>query len=141
MSSSVSHLTNDLVLLPVPSQRSASSFTVASNSESKDALRSLYLSLTPPLKPASISDAVQLLQQHEFSTSGQSLGAADDEERSIYEAIVGKLAAGIFAQALDTFLNEASSAESEADWWADVERSQLNAAYYLLQSSYAMSIT
>ncbi|KZV73795.1 NCA2-domain-containing protein [Peniophora sp. CONT] len=134
MSSSVSHLTNDLVLLPVPSQRSASSFTTTSNSESKDGLRSLYLSLTPPLTASSISDAVQFLQQHEFSTSGQTLATADDEERSIYEATVGKLAAGIYAQALDTFLNEAGSAESEAEWWADVERSQLNAAYYLLQT-------
>ena len=136
MSSSVSHLTNELVLLPVPSQRSTSSFAVSSKSETKDSLRSLYLSLTPPLTAETISDAVQFLQQHEFSTSGQALGASDNEERSIYEAVVGKLAAGIYAQALDTFLNEASAAETEADWWADVERSQLNAAYYLLQSSW-----
>jgi hypothetical protein len=53
---------------------------------------------------------------------------------------VGKLVAAVYAQTMDVFLHEASDVEAEAEWWAEVERSRLRAAYYLLQSTYLCSV-
>jgi nuclear control of ATPase protein 2 len=138
MSASVSHLTNDLVLLPIPSQRAALSFSSSSVPEtsSRESLRSLYLSLTPPLSKETITNAVQFLQLHEQNFDTQNPQTLDNEEKSLYEAVVGKLVAGIYAQTLDVFLSEASEAENRAEWWAEIERSRVRAVYFLLQSKF-----
>ncbi|KAI0031065.1 ATP synthase regulation protein NCA2-domain-containing protein [Vararia minispora EC-137] len=139
MSTSVSHLTDELVLLPVPKRRSLSILPAASTvsgTSPKDALRSLYLSLKPPIPQTTLTDAVQHLQQHELTRALESsqTQTVDVEEKGIYDAVVGKLVAAIYAQTLEIFLNEASEVEAEAEWWADIERSRMRAGYYLLQT-------
>ncbi|KAF8895348.1 ATP synthase regulation protein NCA2-domain-containing protein [Infundibulicybe gibba] len=60
--------------------------------------------------------------------------SADAEEEALARAVVGKLVVGVYAEVLDKYLLQATDAEAEAEWWADVERSYSNVAWYLLQS-------
>ncbi|TFY83106.1 hypothetical protein EWM64_g910 [Hericium alpestre] len=119
----------------VPDQQSVS-YTVSTRpSQSKEHLRSIWASLTPPLSQTRINDTINALQQYESSQARiAGVQAADEEEKSLKIAIAGRLVVGLYAEALDTFLKEASEAESEAEWWADIERSSLSVAYYLLQT-------
>ena len=57
----------------------------------------------------------------------------DDEEVALEDAIVRKLTIAIYADALNTYLAQATEAEAEAEWWARVERSKLAVAFFLLQ--------
>ncbi|KAI0056106.1 NCA2-domain-containing protein [Artomyces pyxidatus] len=136
MSASVAHLTNDLILSSVPSETHLTSYsTSASSNRSKESLRSLFVSLSPPLTPNRISDAIQALQSYDSGhAQGAGVRALDEEDANLRDAIIGRLMAGLYASALDTFLSEASDAETEAEWWADVERSRLSVGYHLVQT-------
>ena len=58
----------------------------------------------------------------------------DPEEVAMEEAIIGKLAVALYSAGLETYLTQATEAEAEAEWWADVEGSRGSVALYLLQS-------
>ncbi|KAI0315793.1 NCA2-domain-containing protein [Amylostereum chailletii] len=139
MSATISHLTNDLVLLSVPSKPEATNFSTSSKSsiDSKEIIRSIYLSLNPPLSESNIAEAIRCLQQYDATrpqTGAPGTQTFDAEEESLFNAVTGKLLVGVYAQALDVYLNQASDVETEAEWWAEIERSQLKSAYYLLQT-------
>jgi hypothetical protein len=51
------------------------------------------------------------------------------------EPSLAKTAVGLYANALDLYLDQASAAQDDAEWWADVEQSNQLAALYLLQST------
>jgi nuclear-control-of-ATPase protein 2 len=59
----------------------------------------------------------------------------NDEEQALKDAVLGRLVAAIYAEALDTLLAEAIDSDIEAQWWADLERSRLRVAYHLVQSA------
>lgn len=127
---SISHLTNDLILLPVPAQHQLHVSTSQSNraaTEAEESLRSLLLSLKPPLLHSQITDGVQSLEGYDAFVSGLRSGELRaTEEDGVRTAIMGRLVAGLYAEAMDTFLKEAGEAENEAEWWGDVERSTFN---------------
>lgn len=89
-----------------------------------EALRALLLTKTLP----PVEDVLLLL-----SDSAKSI-ESDQEHDALVYAITARLAINVYADALDTLLREASEAETEAEWWANVERSRANVAWYLLQS-------
>lgn len=89
-----------------------------------EALRALLLTKTLP----AVEDVLLLL-----SDSAKSI-ESDQEHDALVYAITARLAINAYADALDTLLREASEAETEAEWWANVERSRANVACYLLQS-------
>ena len=80
----------------------------------------LFSSLSP-------RDTTKYLQEHK--STGEF--AVDSEEQ---DAVLGRLVAAVYTEALDILLAEAIEAEAEADWWADLGRSQLRVAHYLIQS-------
>ena len=135
---SISHITDKLILSPSPSQLKISQASpespLSSSSTvdpSKDVLRSLFLSLSPPFSPNHTRDAIKYLQED----GGYASRSIDDEERALKDAVLGRLVAAIYAEALDTLLSEAINSEIEAQWWADLERSRLRVAYHLVQSA------
>jgi nuclear-control-of-ATPase protein 2 len=136
---SLSHITNKLVLSSLPLQRKISTeLSLASNNPSKDVLRSLFLSLSPPISPNRARDVIDTLQKLEDDNKpvgGFTSRSIDDEEQALKDAVLGRLVAGVYAEALDTLLVEAISAEVEAEWWADLERSRLTITHYLIQST------
>ncbi|KAI0304264.1 ATP synthase regulation protein NCA2-domain-containing protein [Multifurca ochricompacta] len=112
-------------------------FPFNSSSESKDVLRSLFLSLSPPFSYNRARDTIKYLQELEDynnSKEGYTLCNADTEEQALKDAVLGRLVAGIYAEALDILLAEAFAAEVEAEWWADLERSRVRVVYYLIQT-------
>ena len=136
-----SHITDKLILDSSPAQwKTPSEFSLPSTvaDPSKDVLRSLFLSLSPPISPKRVRDTITRLQRLEDGNEpagGYASRGIDDEEQALKDAVLGRLVAGIYAEALDTLLTEAITAEAEAEWWADVGRSRLRVAHYLIQST------
>ena len=137
---SISHITDKLILSSSPSQWKISqaspqpplSSTVV---PSKDVLRSLFLSLSPPFSPNRTRDAIKYLREDGKLEGSYTPRSIDDEEQALKDAVLGRLVAAIYAEALDTLLSEAIDSDIEAQWWADLERSRLRVAYHLVQSA------
>jgi nuclear-control-of-ATPase protein 2 len=104
-------------------------------SESTEKLHSLLVSLQPPASQDAVDHAIEYL----VDRSGD-LHVADSQETALKNAVIGQAAVGLYAQALDIYLNEATDIESEAEWWANVERSRVGVAWFLLQSESLFSI-
>ncbi|KAI9451392.1 NCA2-domain-containing protein [Russula earlei] len=136
---SISHITDTLILTSSPSQwKPSPEWSLSSSVDpSKDVLRSLFLTLSPPFSPARVRETLKHLQELENDNNlrkGYDSRGVFDEEQALKDAVLGRLVAGVYAEALDTLLAEAISAEVEAQWWADLERSRLTVAYYLFQT-------
>ena len=136
---SISHITDKLILSSSPSQWNISQSSPSSTVDpSKDALRSLFLSLSPPFSPSRTRETIKYLQELEDDNKPVEEYASrsiDGEEKALRDAVLGRLVAAIYAEALDILLSEAINAEAEAQWWADLERSRLRVAYHLVQSA------
>ncbi|KAI9443379.1 NCA2-domain-containing protein [Lactarius indigo] len=104
---SISHITSKLIS-PVPSPE----------------FDALFSSLSP-------RDTTKYLQ--ELERTNKSTGV-DGEEHAQKDAVLGRLVAAVYTEALDILLAEAIEAEAEADWWADLGRSRLRVAHYLIQT-------
>ncbi len=145
---SISHITDNLFLTSSPSQWELSQASPESSlsstvDPSKDVLRSFVLSLSPPFSPNRTRDTIKYLQ--ELKDDNKPVGefvsrSMDGEEQALEDAVLSRLVAAIYAEALDTLLSEAISAEVEAQWWADLERSWLRIAYHLVQSTSSSDI-
>lgn len=123
----------DLASLPVVPQ-GATGTTLQRTTPKKENLRSLISSLNQPLSHSETRETLKSLERIEDDDTTLSVTAADSEEDALKRAIIEKIVVGLYAEALDTYLAEASEAEAEAEWWADIERSRRNVAYYLIQS-------
>lgn len=138
---SISHITDKLILSSSPSQWKISQTSPESSlsstlDPSKDILRSLFLSLSPPFSPNRTRETIKYLQEDEKLVGRYAASRGiDDEEHALKDAVLGRLVAAIYAEALDTLLSEAIKSETEAQWWADLERSRLRVAYHLVQSA------
>ncbi|KAH9983347.1 ATP synthase regulation protein NCA2-domain-containing protein [Russula compacta] len=135
---SIAHITRKLVISSSLSQSKTSpELSLSSTADpSKDVLRSLFLSF-PTQSPDRTRDIIKYLQELEDDykpAGGFASRSIDGEEQALKDAILGRLLASIYAEALDTLLAEAITAEMEAEWWADLERSRLRVAYYLIQT-------
>jgi len=151
MSTFVSHLEYELSLKLLSPPISATSPTPTESLQAQttpsptlEALRNYFAHLSPP---ATIPDAQKCLAELErfdsdlqvnlFAATSEEIevGAELDEEtNALRRAILGKIVMGMYVQVLTLFLDEASSADMESEWWADVSRSRWNVAMYLLQS-------
>ncbi|KAI0822022.1 NCA2-domain-containing protein [Trametes gibbosa] len=142
MSTFVSHITADLAQKALPASTSPltdvdGDIQIASTSISngnKENLRGLFIKLEHSTSLHALKeciDALQTLEHHEQLLSAR---AADDEELTLRRAILARLTLGLYAEALSTYLYEASEAEAELEWWSDLGRSRRYAAYYLLQT-------
>jgi nuclear control of ATPase protein 2 len=121
-------LSSKAALPPSPSRAGSP----APSSAAKDALRSYFLELNPPLSIPDAEGCIDMLQKLE--ASGAFSGPTYGEEETLRTGILSKLWIGLYVQTLETYLREASDAENELEWWSDVERSRASSAYYLLQS-------
>ncbi|KAI0276486.1 ATP synthase regulation protein NCA2-domain-containing protein [Russula aff. rugulosa BPL654] len=136
---SISHITDKLILSSSPSQwrtsQASPGLSLSSAVDpSKDVLRSLFLSLSPPFSPNRTRDAIKYLQEDGQLVGEYAPRIMDDEEQALKDAVLGRLVAAIYAEALDTLLAEAIDSDIEAQWWADLERSRLRVAYHLVQT-------
>ncbi|THH28707.1 hypothetical protein EUX98_g5487 [Antrodiella citrinella] len=150
MSTFVAHLGHELCLKALAPPISATSpiptdslQAQAAPSQTVEALRNYFARLLPP---TTILDAQKCLSELEaldddlqadlFSAASEQEdgGRLDEETVALRRAILGKLVLGLYVQVLNVFLDEASSADTEAEWWGDVSRSRWNVALHLLQT-------
>ena len=94
----------------------------------------LYINLERSKSLESLCECINTLHVLEQDKQLLSAELADKEEQSLRQAILGKVALGLYGHALETLLDEASEAETELEWWSDLGRSRGRVAYYLLQS-------
>lgn len=130
MSTFVSIFVQDTVgraQLPAQDQQQPQSFAIGATSERKQILQSALLELNPPTNEQPILAALVLLRD----TAAPS---GDPEEESLKQAVLGRVILGVYADALHAFLDQATEAETEAEWWDNIERSRYELSWYLLQS-------
>ncbi|KAH0832045.1 ATP synthase regulation protein NCA2-domain-containing protein [Lanmaoa asiatica] len=86
--------------------------------------------LKPPFAADTIRDVLTLLQ------NDAALHASEQQHPSevVLQVVLARIAFGLYANALDLYLDEASAAQDDAEWWAQVEQSNQLAALYLLQT-------
>jgi hypothetical protein len=108
-------------------------------STAKRALHALLASFPATQAPNAqqIREAVSVLSRLESQSVSTT---SDSEEDGLKNAVIAKVAVGLYADALKIYLRQATEVEAEAEWWGEVERSRLNTAWYLLQSSYSLRI-
>ena len=94
----------------------------------------LFSSLSP-------RDAIKYVQDLEHANKSKGDFAVNSEEQALYDAMLGRLVAAVYTEALDILLAEAIEAESESEWWADLGRSRLSVAHYLLQSILSSNVS
>lgn len=113
--------------LPAADQQQPGSFASSPNSERKQKLQNALQELNPPDAEQSILTALALL--HDAAAL-----SGDLEEESLKQAVLGRVVLGVYADALHTYLDQATEAEREVEWWDNIERSRYELAWYLLQS-------
>lgn len=125
-------MASDFVLsFTAPLLQSKDRFT-SSSTPSPSSLTTLLASLDKPrLTTNEIANAAEVLRTREnlVVTTG-----ANDDQKLLEKAIVAKLTVALYADALELQIKQALDMEAEAQWWADIERSKTNVAWYLLQT-------
>jgi nuclear-control-of-ATPase protein 2 len=141
---------------PGPSARSEPRLNEATNAltgsakhpERKAKLHALLVSLNQNTTPQDVQQYTRSLQDishpgHDVANiteiSGEVFTPLDPEEVAMEGAIIGKLAVALYSAGLEIYLTQATEAEAEAEWWADVEGSRASVAIYLLQSMLLIS--
>ena len=130
MSTFVSAFVQDIAgrtQLPATDQQQQQRFTPTSDSDRKRKLQNALLELNPPTAEQSVLAALHLLRDT-AALSG------DPQEESLKQAVLGRVVLGVYADALNACLDQATEAEREAEWWDNVRRSRYELAWYLLQS-------
>ena len=126
-------LSSKVVLPPYPSPTASPVLRTVSN----DALRTYFAELNPPVSLADAETCINAL--HHFDANGDFAGLSYGEDEALRTVILVKLLIGLYVQTLELYLDEASDVETQLEWWADIERSRLRSAYYLLQSEFSRS--
>jgi len=108
-------------------QQQQQSFAPGPDSDRKQKLQNALLELNPPATEQSILAALVLLRDTD-APSG------DPEEEILKQAVLGRVVLGVYADALNAYLDQATEAEREVEWWDNVERSRYELGWYLLQS-------
>ncbi|KAJ7044969.1 NCA2-domain-containing protein, partial [Mycena alexandri] len=119
-----------LTRLPTPEPGVAASASPVVT-EFTGTLRSLLVSLNPPVSQSSVDEALKFLAQGDRDAL---FIAEDVQETALKSAVVNQVAVGLYARGLDIYLNEATEIEAEADWWASVECSSVSLAWFFLQT-------
>ena len=150
----VGHFTKSLELsasrpaspLPREEQPDIQEYTAAATTQRKQVLHALFVSLSKAV--ITIDDVRQTLQalqdishtKRQYVTGKLAEGrdfadsAPDSEEAALEAAIVGKLTVALYSDALETCLHQATSVETEAEWWGDIETSRVQFAFYFIES-------
>ncbi|KNZ76733.1 Nuclear control of ATPase protein 2 [Termitomyces sp. J132] len=131
------HLIKPLVLSQRPPNVFSTSQTLSSaqaDGGTKEKLQNSLSALNQSLSHSLVVDTIESLTEIEKEKK-ISASAADFENDLLRDAIISKLLVGLYAEEIDSHLSQATEAETEAEWWADIERSRWNLALYLLQTT------
>ncbi|KAH7885316.1 NCA2-domain-containing protein [Phlebopus sp. FC_14] len=96
--------------------------------------RDIDATLHPPFTAEAVGSALKVLQDECDTKLQSSRTSPDGAVGELQQTILRKVIFGLYNNALDLFLHEATTAQSDAEWWAEVEQSNQLAALYLLQT-------
>jgi hypothetical protein len=113
--------------LPATDEQQLGGFASSADSERKQKLQNALLELNPPATEQSVLAALILLRDTATPSS-------EPEEEGLKQAVLGRVVLSVYADALHAYLDQATEAEREAEWWDNIERSRCELAWYLLQS-------
>jgi nuclear control of ATPase protein 2 len=132
MSTFVDHLVGELAEKAIPSaSRGLVQFdTKVDDTQQKQTLRFILTSLNPPTSVKTLEECFN----HKLDTFFVPSRSSDKEKETLQKAVLGRMIVAVYVAALRTYLAEATEAESEAEWWYNIERSRKNLAWYFLQS-------
>lgn len=133
MSSFAAHHTGPLYLKTIPQNASVTAQGDHKESHLESTLNSLLSSLKPPLDKSILRSALRSLEGYSDQFTVQS-GQTPDVY-IIRRAILSRLLVGFYAETLDVCLKDAIEADTEAQWWGDIERSWRRLSWYSLQST------
>ncbi|PPQ98986.1 hypothetical protein CVT26_014412 [Gymnopilus dilepis] len=131
---------------PREEQPDVQDYTAAAVIHRKQALHTLFVSLNKAVITVDdVQKALQALQdishtKRQYVTGKLAEGrdfadsAPDYEEAALEAAIVGKLTVALYSDALETCLHQATSVETEAEWWGDIETSRFQVAFYFIET-------
>ena len=133
MASFAAHHTNPLYLKTIPQNVPVSTQDEHKESQLESDLNSLLLSLKPPLEKATLRSVLRSLEDYSdhFNIDSRQIPEVD----ILRKAILSRLLVGFYAETLDVCLQDAIEADTESQWWGDVERSWRRLASYTLQST------
>ncbi|CAK5280399.1 unnamed protein product [Mycena citricolor] len=113
-----------------PSTASFATFQSLQTSETTEKLRSFLVLLQQPApEPSTVDAALAYLAETDNAVS-----LLSQESSELRSAVLNQATVCVYSRALETYLNEAVAFEAEAEWWANVERSNVNVAWFLLQT-------
>ncbi|KAI0087827.1 NCA2-domain-containing protein [Irpex rosettiformis] len=121
--------------LTIPSSSSSlASYSQASedSTDAKNCLRESFIDLQISRSHEDLSYSAGIVR--DLQQRGIFVQSPDVEQEALEAAIIGKVVTGFYLTALEQFLDDARQADSELEWWQEIERSRLNSAYYLLQT-------
>jgi len=134
MSTFVNHQAK-VLLQRIPSSHSTKASDELSISSTKyQKLQTLASSLQTPLPKQILVDTIGRF----VSELGTLYEAGDGPETSLAWTAATRALAGVYSEVMGSLLEQATQADSEAEWWGQVERVGGGTAWYLLQSKIAL---
>ncbi|TRM60545.1 ATP synthase regulation protein NCA2-domain-containing protein [Schizophyllum amplum] len=101
----------------------------------KRALREILGALdSKPRSLEALKEQLEALTRLEGDGETTIVVATDDEDQAIRKAVVHRLVVELYAETMEAHLAQASQAEEDSEWWADVARSKSGVSLYLLQT-------
>ncbi|KLO15963.1 NCA2-domain-containing protein [Schizopora paradoxa] len=94
-------------------------------------LYSMLVNLNDPLDHDALRRTLDDLSE-DSSLATMDSEAQEDDQAFLKKMLEERILVGTYARSLDLCLQEAIEADSEADWWANVERSWKSVTFYLL---------
>lgn len=96
-------------------------------------LYSMLVNLKDPLDHDAVRQTLEDLSD-DSSLVATGSGAQEDDQLFLKRMLEERILVGMYARSLDLCLQEATEADTEADWWTNIERSWKSVAFYLFAS-------
>lgn len=102
-------------------------------------LYKLLHQLESPLDQRALRSTIKsLVEIEENSAVVWSDSAVSQEDANVRAAVESRVCVGVYAEVLGRWLQEASEADAEAEWWAGTIRSQRSVVWYLIASAFSV---
>lgn len=119
--------------LSLPNEEKRVEDSKQTQSPESEHLYSLLVNLKDPLDNDAVRHTLEVLSE-DSSLFTINSGTPDDEQLYLIRMLEERILVGMYARSLDLCLDEATEADTEADWWANIERSWASVAFYFLSS-------
>lgn len=111
---------------------SSQNVAVEDDSPENEELLSLLLDLRSPLDGDAVKSTLDALARNGSSRIAST--ESNGDVSPLRQTLLAKVLVGLYVQSLDVCLKEASEADTEAEWWSNIERSRQLVIWYSFAS-------